>query len=273
MIGQRCVQQQIKSAIDSKSLARFIILVGERGSGRKTLAKEISKWINADYIEVEKGVDAIREIIEMSYKLSKEVIYVLDGDSMSLSAKSSLLKVTEEPPNNARFVLTVTDISQTLGTLTSRACIYRMDNYTNLDIALFAGTEDWRYPNFCSNKYEVDLMKFYGIDAFHNYVKLVVDNISEVSSANALKIEDRLSLKGDDITYDKYDIKVFLQAFRTECIDRVQQFDEYPDKMKYLDWVGITTEKLSLLRTPSLNKQALLDTWVFDIRAVNYADR
>ena len=186
MIGQRCVQQQIKSAIEAKALARFIILVGERGSGRKTLAKEIAKWINADYAEVDRGVDAIRDVIENSYKIVKEVIYVLDGDSMSPSAKSSLLKVTEEPPNNARFILTVTNLSQTLETLTSRACIYRMDNYTQADIAQFAGTDDWRFPNFCSNKYEVDLLLEYGIDEFHNYVKLVVDNISDVSSANSI---------------------------------------------------------------------------------------
>ena len=271
MIGQRCVQQQIKSAIESKSLANFIILVGERGSGRKTLAKEIAKLIDAEYILVDKGVDAIREVIDQSYKVAEDVLYVLDGDSMSSSAKSSLLKITEEPPKNVRFALIVTDINQTLSTLTSRACVYRMDNYTNADIAQFAGTDDWRYPNFCSNKYEVDLLQSYGINDFHNFVKLVVDNIGIVESANALKLEERLAFKDTDD--DKYDLKIFLQAFRTECIDRVQQFDEYPDKMKYLDWVEVTTEKLSLLRIASINRQALCDMWIFNIRAVDYADR
>lgn len=270
MIGQRCVQQQIKSAIESKSLARFIILVGERGSGRKTLAKEIAKWLNSDYAEVEKGVDAIRDIIENSYKIASDIIYVLDGDSMSPSAKSSLLKVTEEPPNKARFILTVTDINHTLDTLISRACVYRMDNYTHADIAQFAGTEDWRFPSFCSNKYEVDLLNEYGIEDFHNYVKLVVDNIGEVSSANALKIESKLAFKDTD---KGYDMKIFLQAFRTECWDRVQESASCSDKMKYLDWIKITTEKLSLLRTPTLNKQSLFDMFIFEIRAVNYADR
>ena len=270
MIGQRCIQQQIKSAIESKSLARFIILVGERGSGRKTLAHEIAKWLNADCAEVEKGVDAIREVIDNSYKLAQEIIYIIDGDSMSPSAKSSLLKVTEEPPNKARFVLTVTDIAQTLDTLTSRACVYRMDNYTHADIAQFAGTEDWRFPNFCSNKYEVDLLLEYGIDEFHNYVKLVIDNISDVSSANALKIENRIAFKDTD---KGYDMKIFLQAFRTECIDRVQELTDYAEKMKLLDWIEITTNNLGLLRTPTLNKQALFDIFIFDIRAVDYANR
>lgn len=269
MIGQRCVQQQIKSAIESKSLARFIILVGERGSGRKTLAKNISKWIKADYAEVEKGIDAIRDVIENSYKITKEIIYVLDGDSMSPSAKSSLLKVTEEPPNNARFVLTITDLSQTLDTLISRACVYRMDNYTPSDIAQFAGTEDWRFPNFCSNKYEVDLLLDYGIEDFHNFVKLVVDNIDAVSSANALKIEGKIAFKDTD---KGYDMKIFLQAFRTECMDRAQQFSEYKDKMKYFEWIKIATDKLAIMRTSTINKQALFDMFVFDIRAVNYAN-
>lgn len=269
MIGQRCVQQQIKSAIESKSLARFIILAGERGSGRKTLAKEIAKWVNADYAEVEKGVDAIRDVIENSYKITKDIIYVLDGDNMSPSAKSSLLKITEEPPNNARFILIVTDISYTLDTLISRACIYRMDNYTQSDIAQFAGTEDWRYPNFCSNKYEVDLLKSYGIEDFCDFVKLVVENIGDVSSANALKIEGKIAFKDTD---DGYDMKIFLQAFRTECMSKSQEVTEISEKMKYYDWINIATEKLSLMRLSTLNKQALFDMFVFDIRAVHYAD-
>lgn len=269
MIGQRCVQQQIKAAMESKSLAHFIILVGEKGSGRKTLAKEIAKWIKAEYAEVDKGVDAVRAVINDSYSVATNILYVLDGDAMSTASKHALLKITEEPPKTVWFVLIVEDLNHTLDTLISRACVYRLDNYTKADISRFAGTEDWRFPNFCSNKYEVDLLLGYGIDEFHKFVKLVVDNIDVASGANALKIGGKIAFKDGD---KGYDLKIFLQAFRTECIDRVQQFDEYPDKMKYLDWIDITYEKLTILRTPTINKQALFDMWVFDIRAVSYAN-
>ena len=263
MIGQRCVQQQIKSAIESKSLARFIILAGDIGSGRKTLAKEIARLVDAECVVVDKGVDAVRDMIEQSYKIAREIVYVLDDDNMSMSAKSALLKVTEEAPNKARFILITTNVEKTLPTLVSRACVYRMDNYTDADIAYFAGTEDWRYPNFCTNKYEVDLLKSYGIEEFVTFVKLVVDNICVVSGANAFKIEQKISFKDGD---GKYDMKVFLQAFRTECMDRAFQFDEYPDKMMYLDWIEITKHTIDTLRISALNKQPLFDEWIFEIR-------
>lgn len=263
MIGQRCVQQQIKSAIENKSLASFIILVGDVGSGRKTLAKEIARLTDANCIIVDKGVDAIRNIISESYRVGTDTMYVLDGDSMSPSAKSSLLKITEEVPNKVRFVLITTNLEKTLPTLVSRACIYRMDNYTDADIAYFAGTEDWRFPNYCSNKYEVDLLKEYGIDKFEKFVKLVADNICVVSGANAFKMEQNISFKDGD---GKYDMKIFLQAFRTECLDRAFQFDEYPDKMMYLDWIEITRITIETLRISSLNKQPLFDEWIFKIR-------
>lgn len=277
MIGQRCVQQQIKNEIDNKSLARFIILLGDIGSGRKTLAKEMCGWLGATYVLVDKGVDAIREVIEQSYSISAEMVYVLDGDNMSSAAKSALLKVTEEPPNKARFVLTLTNVEHTLDTLVSRARIYRLDNYTAADIIRFAGSEDWRYRNFCSNKYEVDLLKSYGIDDFYAFVKKVVDNISVVNGANALKMEQNISFTDGD---GKYDMKIFLQAFRTECIDRVHQFDcvdreypeiDYPSTMKYLDWIGITNKTLDAVRLQVSNRQHLFDKWIFDIRAVSYA--
>lgn len=269
MIGQRCVQQQIKGAIENNDLARFSILVGDIGSGRKTLAKEIAKWVGAECVIVDKGVDAVRDVIVQSYKMSEPVLYVLDNDGMSQAAKSALLKVTEEPPNKAMFVLTVTDLSQTLDTLTSRARIYRMDGYTPEDIAQFAGTEDRRFTNFCTNKYEVDLLKSYGIDNFADFIALVVDNIDEVSGANALKMENRLSFAADD---GKYDIKIFLQAFRTECVSRMLEVKDVDEKLKYIEWVNITTNTLSKLKISSLNRQSLLDMWIFDIRGVQNAD-
>lgn len=267
MIGQRCIQQQIKSEIENRSLARFIIFVGDVGSGRKTLAKEVAKLTDAEYVIVDKGVDAIREVIEQCYTISENILYVLDGDNMSNASKSAILKVTEEPPNKARFILTVTDLDSTLPTLKSRARVFRMDNYSDTDIAYFAGTEDVRYPNFCSNKYEVDLLKKYGIDEFTSFVELVVDNIAEVESANAFKIEDKIAFKGEE---DKYDVKIVLQAFRTVCMQRIQESENYWDKLKYIQWVSVTTQKLALLRVNSLNKSALFDMWIFDIRKVSF---
>lgn len=267
MIGQRCVQQQIKAEIENRSLARFIILVGDVGSGRKTLAKEIAKLTDSEYVVVDKGVDAVREVIEQSYTVSANVLYVLDSNNMSNASKSAILKVTEEPPNKARFVLIVTDLSDTLPTLVSRARVFRMDNYTDADIAYFAGTEDTRFPNFCSNKLEVDLLKSYGIDEFTDFVNVVVDNISEVESANAFKIEDKIAFKDET---DKYDVKIFLQAFRTVCMQRIQESEDYWDKLKYIQWVSVTTHKLSLLRVNSLNRSALFDMWIFDIRKVAF---
>ena len=267
MIGQRCVQQQIKSEIENRSLARFIILVGDVGSGRKTLAKEIAKLTDSEYVLVDKGVDAVREVIEQSYTITANMLYVLDGDNMSNASRSAILKVTEEPPNKARFVLITTDLDSTLPTLTSRARVFRMDNYTDSDIAYFANTEDSRYPNYCSNKYEVDLLKAYGIDEFTEFVARVVDNIAEVEGANAFKIEERIAFKGEE---GKYDVKIFLQAFRTLCMKKIQESDSYQEKLKYIQWVSVTTKKLALLRVNSLNRQALFDMWVFDIRKVAF---
>ena len=277
MIGQRCVQKQIKAAIESKSLSRFIILVGDIGSGRKTLAKELADWIGANYVLVDSSVDAIRDVIDQSYMITANMLYVLDGDKMSSAAKSALLKVTEEPPNNARFVMTLTNLELTLDTLVSRARIYRMDNYTAAEISRFAGSDDWRYRNFCTNKYEVDLLKSYDIDKFYDFVKKVVDNIADVSCANVFKIEDSISFTADD---GKYDMKLFLQAFNIECCNRAQEFTDGPnrvqpntDRLKYLGWANVTLTTLGTLRLSAINKQHLFDKWIFDIRAVEgYAE-
>ena len=98
---------------------------------------------------------------------------------------------------------------------------------------------------------------------------MAVDNIDIVSGSNAMKMGSKIAFTPSD---DGYDMKIFLQAFRTVCMSRVQESDDYRDKAKYLEWINVTTKKIADLSTSTLNKQSLFDMWLFNIRAVTYAN-
>lgn len=262
MIGQVRLQAQIDELIANNNFPRFLILEGRYGSGKKLMANNIAKKLGGYVITIDTKVDAIRNMIERCYKLSNKTVYIIpDADTMSLAAKNALLKVTEEPPNNAYFIMTVQDVYNTLETLRSRAIVYRMDNYTSAEIASLVSPniDPLIYLQMCETPYDVMMVKKYGIDEFMCFVNLVVDNIAEVSSANVFKIGDKVSLAKDDA--DKYDLRLFWQAFIAECLRRCPA-----DWNKYCTGAYITTRCLHDIQNPTISKQMTFDKWLLDIR-------
>ena len=186
--------------------------------------------VPSDYVDVYRlpdvKIDTVREIITQAYKRITTMVYIIpDADSMSNAAKNALLKVTEEPPNEAYFIMTLEDENNTLETIRSRATMFHMDRYTPDEIEehfkqRFGVVWDREIDiirELCSTPGDVETIMTYDATNFYDYVQLVVDNISEVSLANALKISEKIALKDES---DKYDLKLFWRAFQSVCIDR-----------------------------------------------------
>ena len=121
MIGQK---NNINTLIQwrcNRSTPRFIIISGDEGSGRLTLAKIIIKMINAKGIIMGNSISEVRETIENAYTITEPTFYIFrNSDDMSVSAKNALLKVVEEPPNNAYFIMTVQNIKNMHCTIINR---------------------------------------------------------------------------------------------------------------------------------------------------------
>ena len=270
MIGQRYLLERIKGQIERNRFPRFSILIGDKGSGKKCLANTIGNYLKYPVAFVDIKVDAIREVINTAYKIDLPVIYVIaDCDNMSSAAANALLKVTEEPPKNAYFILTCENEENLLQTIKSRGVTYMLEPYGYDDKCDYI--EQQGVPEFeedenfildvASNPGEVQQMLKMDISQFRKYVDLVTDNIAEVSDSNAFKIGDKIALKDEE---DKYDLCLFWKAFRSVCTDRMRC--DTTDPLKYARAIAITGEKLSQLNIRGINKQELFDTWILDIR-------
>lgn len=259
-VGQYKLIKQLKSLIDNDTLPKFMIIVGERGSGRKFISKDIAKWLNATLVECSTKVNDIRDIINLAYKRKEKTVYTIyDADNMSLQAKNSLLKVTEEPPKNVYFIITLEDENNTLETIRSRGTVFHMDKYSPSEIGEYAeskyGKEDLPlYKDLCNTCGEVDLLHELNPQEFYDYVKKVVNHISTVSGANAFKIADKISLKDGD---DGYDLILFWKCFSKVLFDTRTN----------MSGIRITDKYLSNLKIRGINKQMLFDEWLLDIRA------
>ncbi len=97
------------------------------------------------------GVDEVREIIEDVYtrpfKARKKVYIIEDGEALTVGAQNALLKVLEEPPAYAVFILCTSDADKILPTIRSRSRILRFQPKSDNEIRLYVKEN---YPHMLS---------------------------------------------------------------------------------------------------------------------------
>lgn len=254
----------------ANQLPRFTIIVGDKGSGKKTLCRELSRIYDMTFcFEPDNKVDTVRQVIAEAYKNTSPMVYIFaDADNMSGNAKNALLKVTEEPPNNSYFIITLESLSNTLETIRSRGTVYYMDTYTEDELHTFASSidtslndEKWiLIRSICWNPGEIqEVITDFDIVEFYNFVDKVISYIDKASGSNVFKISMNIKLKDET---KGYDLKLFFRMFIVACRDRYEQEKD----MKYLQGIQITSQYLSELYITGISKQGVLDLWILDMR-------
>ena len=271
MIGQKNLLKIIDEQIDMEEFPRFSIIVGAEGSGKKTLTLSLAYALECQRVFIEPKVDAIREMIRNAYKVQTPTLYVILDGNMSESAKNAMLKICEETPKNAYICMLVSNTANILDTIRSRAGIYYMQPYTPDELLEYANVVDEKQKeiimDLCETPGDVDKLLFTGINEFYSFVEKVLDNIAEVSSANALKIAEQIDIKNNDA--EKYDIALFLRAFKSVCGNRMRKAvaeNDLESQLYYSAGIKVVTNTLAQLNITGINKGALLDIFILDIR-------
>ncbi|MBE6816252.1 MAG: hypothetical protein E7520_00910 [Ruminococcaceae bacterium] len=160
-VGNTRVKEQLSFLIESGRLPHAIVIEGEEGLGKRTLAREIAlslfcrgegekpcracpqcskvlKGYHPDIYEYAATggprsfhVDVVREVKEDVFVRPNEAdykIYILGNcQCMSESAQNAILKILEEPPAYAVFILTVNSKAALLETVLSRSVVISLE--------------------------------------------------------------------------------------------------------------------------------------------------
>lgn len=273
MIGQSSLLRIIDEQIFMEEFPRFSIVVGPEGSGKKTLTTAMAYALECHRVFIEPKVDAIREMIRNAYTVTEPTMYVILDGNISESAKNAMLKICEETPKNAYICMLVSNTANILDTIRSRAGMYYMQPYTPDELLEYANVVDEKQKeiimDLCETPGDVDKLLFTGINEFYTFVEKVVDNIAEVSSANALKIAEQIDTKNNDA--EKYDIALFLRAFKSVCGNRMRKAvaeNDLESQLYYSAGIKVVTNTLAQLNITGINKCALLDIFILDCRRV-----
>lgn len=159
-VGNMRVIEQLGCLIDSKRFPHALIIEGEHGLGKKTLARKLAgalvcrgddkpcgackqcrkaeQGIHPDIIEhiAEGGsnsfhVNTVRDVVNDAFMRPNEAdykVYILgNAECMNLSAQNALLKILEEPPEYVVFIMTVSSKSMMLETVLSRSVVVSLE--------------------------------------------------------------------------------------------------------------------------------------------------
>lgn len=281
MIGQQKLIEQIDDLIEKEKFPRFSIVVGEKGMEHEDVAHYVSEKMGADYIKLpDVKVDTVRIMIQQAYKLHKTTVFCIpNADDMSINAKNAMLKVVEDAPNKAYFVMCLEDLSNTLATIQSRGIVFRMYSPKVSEIEDFArncyvNKEDIDedviklYGELCSTPGDVIYFTKHDITNFYKYAEWVANNITKLDGAEAFKISDKLALKDEE---DKYDVRLFLKALQ------LQFWEMCHYAYKHTDICGVNCDCSIVrcigryaqdLRIKGINKGMLIDNLILEMRKI-----
>ena len=188
MIGQTNLIAHLGKLGLSSKFPKLLILVGEEGQGKKTLARyvveEVLNW--QLYIPEELKIANIRTMIETGNSLTWNRVYCLfDADQMNNAAQNAMLKFAEEPPPYAYIIITVKSEKSLLPTIKSRGMILNLEPYSEEELRLYANGEEL-YG--CTNPGQIDRMRDVAHGEMVDLCLKVITNIGRISAANAFKI-------------------------------------------------------------------------------------
>lgn len=173
-VGNNDVKAAVTAAFTQNRLPQTIIIQGEEGLGKKTFAKLIAqiavctskdkpcghckacvKALAGSHPDIRTqtgsgasgniSVEVVRNIIEDIYKKPEEAdmnIYLLFVKTRLLeSSQNKLLKIIEEPPGNALFIITIESAETLLPTVRSRARCFTLSAPSIEEAAEFVAKE------------------------------------------------------------------------------------------------------------------------------------
>lgn len=136
--GNEVVRQAIAGLFtDREQFPHAILFHGPTGCGKTTLARIVAKdlgVIGLDYREVDsadfRGIDTIRDIRKKADLMPLEGpcrVWVIDEcHKLTNDAQNAFLKILEDPPTHAFFVLCTTDPDKLLGTIKGRCAQFQV---------------------------------------------------------------------------------------------------------------------------------------------------
>ena len=199
----------------NENWSNFVVLLGEWGSGKKTLIKNKFK----DIYNTENNIDGVREVIRDAQKLTNSRLYLFNIDEMTYQAQNALLKITEEPPNEYTYIVIIgTSREQFLPTILSRADIKEMNIYTKEQLLNFTDNEEYlKFYNQPGLLLETN-------EEIVEFAQKIVIGLSKITVANVFNIKNYIEELDTNLILLIKPLKYYMR-FDYEIVQAISKFE------------------------------------------------
>lgn len=160
VVANKGTVEMLSRAVAAGSLSHALIIEGDSGSGKHTLAFSLAAALAGGDASTEGrmraglcpdvrligaadgrktiGVETVREMTRLAYITSNEfdfrMFIIENAEAMTASAQNAFLKLLEEPPSGVYFVLLCTSSTLLLPTVRSRAVLLRTERCSDEEV-------------------------------------------------------------------------------------------------------------------------------------------
>lgn len=285
-IGNEKVIDRLSKLMESGRFPHALIIEGEEGIGKKTLAKDIAcalvcrgddkpcgecsqckKAIAAIHPDISEyipagtansfHVDTVRNIINDAYVQPNEAdykIYILaNAHCMNQNAQNALLKILEEPPKYVVFILTTNSKSALLSTVLSRSVCVSLEG---VDIERAANY----ITSYCENVDYNTAKKT--VETFNGNIGKAIDSLQDSKTSELVDVCNKICKAL--ATSNEYEMMTLCSVFQKDRQGVVFACDLLKSIFRDALFAGESSEHISgqeesaALLKSSLSRQSLI---------------
>ena len=285
-IGNEKVIDRLSKLLESGRFPHALIIEGEEGIGKKTLAKDIAcalvcrgndkpcgecsqckKAIGAIHPDISEyipagtansfHVDTVRNIINDAYIQPNEAdykIYILaNAHCMNQNAQNALLKILEEPPKYVVFILTTNSKSALLSTVLSRSVCVSLEG---VDIERAANYITSRCENVDYNTAKKT------VETFNGNIGKAIDSLQDSKTSELVDVCNKICKALT--TSNEYEMMTLCSVFQKDRQGVVFACDLLKSIFRDALFAGESSEHISgqeesaTLLKSSLSRQSLI---------------
>lgn len=251
MIGLRRMVHMIDN-LDLVDFPKSLLLKGEVGSGRHTLAKYISERYGIRYMEISDIFS--KEVVESLYQEVIPTFYVIDVSVVDQKKQNILLKFLEEPTKNS-FVIVISEyMDDILPTIESRCVIWTMEPYFRIDIEKL--TTDERIIAVANTPGQVKMFEELDMDYYISLSQKLITSIHKASWPNLFAVVDKFDFEGKTLLLFS---QILLNEFRTFIKRGGHLYTQYLETAKFV---------YQLKTIKNVDQRKLFETYLFTLKGL-----